>query len=92
MSVLELASQQADSGAEGKTVVTTATLSHLQSSRGWSGTPRTVRNSTRRRLASPVFHCLAPCGPGTTRRGQAWDRSETSQQRQGARRADETGR
>ncbi|MQL92889.1 hypothetical protein Taro_025521 [Colocasia esculenta] len=42
-SVLELAAQQANSGAKGKMVVTTAALSHLQSSRGWSGTPRTVR-------------------------------------------------
>ncbi|MQL91841.1 hypothetical protein Taro_024457 [Colocasia esculenta] len=85
-SVLELAAQQADSGAEGKTVVMTVALSRLQSSRGWSGTPRTVRSTTRRRPASPVSHCLAPCGPRS-----AW-RGETSQQRQGARRAEETGR
>ncbi|MQL76563.1 hypothetical protein Taro_008952 [Colocasia esculenta] len=86
MSVLKLAAQKADSGAEGKTVVRTVALSHLQSSRGWSGTPRTVRSSTRRRPASPVSHCLAPCGPRT-----AW-RGETSQQRQGTRLAEETGR
>ncbi|MQM17599.1 hypothetical protein Taro_050570, partial [Colocasia esculenta] len=42
-SVLELAAQQADSGAEGKMVVRTAVLSHLQSSRGWFGMSRTVR-------------------------------------------------
>ncbi|MQL79224.1 hypothetical protein Taro_011651 [Colocasia esculenta] len=56
-------------------VVRTSTLSHFQSSRGWPGTPRTVRSSTRRRPANPVSHCLAPCGPGTTWRGQAWDRT-----------------
>ncbi|MQL95503.1 hypothetical protein Taro_028170, partial [Colocasia esculenta] len=61
-------------------------VSCLQSSRGWSGTPRTVWSSTRRRPASPVSHCLAPCGPET-----AWG-GESSQQRQGARRAEETGR
>ncbi|MQL77748.1 hypothetical protein Taro_010167 [Colocasia esculenta] len=76
--------------------------------------PRTVWSSTRRRPASPSSHCLAPYGPGTVWRGQAWDRSsarlrrlllcylcsylaltrcegETSQQRQGARRVEETG-
>ena len=41
-SVLELAAQQADYGAEGKMVVRTVALSHLQSSRGWTGTPRSV--------------------------------------------------
>ncbi|MQL99832.1 hypothetical protein Taro_032563 [Colocasia esculenta] len=61
-------------------------VSLLQSSRGWSGMPRTVWSSTRRRPASPIFHCLAPCGPGT-----AWG-GESSQQRQGTRRAEETGR
>ncbi|MQL83617.1 hypothetical protein Taro_016118 [Colocasia esculenta] len=85
-SVLELAAQQADSGAEGKTVVRTVALSRLKSSRGWSRMPRTVRSSTQHRLASPVSHCLTPCGPG-----MAW-RGETSQQRQGAHRAEETGR
>ncbi|MQM03316.1 hypothetical protein Taro_036093 [Colocasia esculenta] len=73
MSVLELAAQQANTGAEGKMVVRTVALSRLQSSRGWSGTPRMVRSSTWHRPASPVSHCLAPCGPGTTWRGQAWD-------------------
>ncbi|MQL70144.1 hypothetical protein Taro_002443 [Colocasia esculenta] len=47
----------------------TVALSHLQSSRGWSGMPRTVRSSTRCRLASPVSHCLAPCIPETAWRG-----------------------
>ncbi|MQM01078.1 hypothetical protein Taro_033826 [Colocasia esculenta] len=58
----------------------------FESSRGWSGTPRTVRSSTRHRPAIPSSHCLAPYGPGTVWRG------ETSQQRQGARRAEEMGR
>ncbi|MQL70134.1 hypothetical protein Taro_002461 [Colocasia esculenta] len=40
-SVLELAAQQVDSGAEGKTVVRIVALSRLASSYGWSGTPRT---------------------------------------------------
>ncbi|MQL81059.1 hypothetical protein Taro_013515 [Colocasia esculenta] len=69
MSVLELAAQQADSEAEGKTVVRTVALSRLQSSRGWFGTPRTVRSSTQRRPTSLVSPCLTPCGPGTTWRG-----------------------
>ncbi|MQM19853.1 hypothetical protein Taro_052865 [Colocasia esculenta] len=56
-------------------VVRTVALSRLQSSCGWSGTPRTVRSSTRHRPASPVSYCLAPCGPGTAWRSQAWDRS-----------------
>ncbi|MQL94695.1 hypothetical protein Taro_027355 [Colocasia esculenta] len=50
-------------------------VSRLQSFRGWSGMPRTVWSSTQRRPASPISHCLAPCGPGTARGGQAWDRS-----------------
>ncbi|MQL67910.1 hypothetical protein Taro_000165 [Colocasia esculenta] len=39
--MLELAAQQVNSRAEGKTMVRTTALSCLQSSRGWSGTPRT---------------------------------------------------
>ena len=74
-SVLELAAQQADSGAEGKMVVRTVVLSRLQRSRGLSGMSRTVRSSTRCRPASPSSHCLAPYGPGTVWRGQALDRS-----------------
>ncbi|MQM22811.1 hypothetical protein Taro_055869, partial [Colocasia esculenta] len=84
-SVLELAATRRTPELRGKRWLGQWRVSHLQSSRGWSGTPRIVRSSTRRRPASPSSHCLAPYGPGTVWRG------ETSQQRQGARRAEETG-
>ncbi|MQL95175.1 hypothetical protein Taro_027845 [Colocasia esculenta] len=85
-SVLELAATRRTLELRGKRWLGQWHVSHLQSSRGWSGTPRTVRSSPRRRPSSPSSHCLTPCGPGTTWRG------ETSQQRQSARRAEETGR
>jgi len=74
-SVLELAATRRTLELRGKRWLGQWRVSHLQSSRGWSGTPRTVRSSTRRRPASPSSHCLAPYGPGTVWRGQAWDRS-----------------
>ncbi|MQM16200.1 hypothetical protein Taro_049153 [Colocasia esculenta] len=85
-SALELAATRRTLELRGKRWLGQWRVSHLQSSRGWSGTPRIVRSSTRRRPASPSSHCLAPYGPRTVWRG------ETSQQRQGARRAEETGR
>ena len=74
-SVLELAATRRTLELRGKRWLGQWRVSHLQSSRGWSGTPRMVRSTTRRRSTSPVSHCLAPCGPKTTWRGQAWDRS-----------------
>ncbi|MQL86867.1 hypothetical protein Taro_019404 [Colocasia esculenta] len=85
-SVLELAATRQTLELRGKRWLGQWHVSHLQSSRGSSGTPTIVRSSTRHRPTSPSSHCLAPCGPGTVWRG------ETSQQRQAARRAEETGR
>ncbi|MQL91696.1 hypothetical protein Taro_024314 [Colocasia esculenta] len=77
-SVLELAATRRTLELRGKWWLGQWRVSHLQSSRGWSGMPRTVWNSTRHRPASPSSHCLAPYGPGTVWRGQAWDRSPVS--------------
>ena len=74
-SVLELAATRRTLELRGKRWLGQWRVSRLQSSRGWSGTPRTVWSSTRCRPASPSSHCLAPHGPGTVWRGQAWDRS-----------------
>ncbi|MQL81657.1 hypothetical protein Taro_014123, partial [Colocasia esculenta] len=69
-SVLELAATRRTPELRGKRWLGQWRVSHLQSSRGWSGTPRTVRSSTRHRPASPSSHCLAPYGLGTIWRGQ----------------------
>ncbi|MQL67802.1 hypothetical protein Taro_000076 [Colocasia esculenta] len=74
-SVLELAATRQTLELRGKRWSGQWRVSHLQSSRGWSGMPRTVRSSTRCRPASPSSHCLAPCGPRTAWGGLAWDRS-----------------
>ncbi|MQL76468.1 hypothetical protein Taro_008860 [Colocasia esculenta] len=65
MSALELAATRRTLELRGKWWLGQWRVSHLHSSRGWSGTPRIVRSSTRRRPASPSSHCLAPCSPRT---------------------------
>ncbi|MQL73621.1 hypothetical protein Taro_005958 [Colocasia esculenta] len=64
-SVLELAATWRTPELRGKRWLGQWRVSRLQSSRGWSGTPKTVRSSTRCSPASPSSHCLAPYGPGT---------------------------
>ncbi|MQL86987.1 hypothetical protein Taro_019523 [Colocasia esculenta] len=121
---------EADSRAEGKTVVRTAALSRLQSSRGWSGMPRSfgvltgagqsvlfltasllvapkpLGEASRGTVVWPDYGryscvlCVLPhsdemwrFGPGSRiRRRWMHLTGETSQQRQGARGAEEMGR
>ncbi|MQM22386.1 hypothetical protein Taro_055438 [Colocasia esculenta] len=87
-----------DSGKEGTTMVRTAALSCLQSSRCWSGTPRSfgvLPGAGQTVLLLTVSLFVAPELPREVRRRTVvrLDYSgETSQQRQGARRAKEMGR
>ncbi|MQL97222.1 hypothetical protein Taro_029906 [Colocasia esculenta] len=65
-SVLELAATRRTLELRGKRWLGQWRVSHMQSSCGWSGMPRTVRSSPQRKPASPSSHCLALCGPRTT--------------------------
>ncbi|MQM16332.1 hypothetical protein Taro_049292 [Colocasia esculenta] len=95
-----------DSEVEGKMMVRTAASSHFQSSRGWSGTPRTPFRVSRSVDGDRENRVLG-VGRGSGSRGryilpysdETWRfgpgsriRRETSQQWQGVRRAEEMGR
>ncbi|MQL83067.1 hypothetical protein Taro_015543 [Colocasia esculenta] len=79
-------------------MVRTATLSRLQSSRGWSETPRSfgvLPGACQSILLLTASFFVAPEPPREARRDtvvRPYYGGETSQQRQGVRRAEETGR